>query len=71
MEKGTQLKMRDYYRTVFNNTAEGKLVLADILERGGVGQGLFAIDQLAQNRNVSRHDFAVEIADMVKPERDK
>lgn len=70
MEKGTQSKMRDYYRAVFCNTPDGKLVLNDILERGGIGQGLFAQDQLHQNRNVARHDFAVEIADMVKPEKE-
>lgn len=71
MEKGTQSKRAEMYRSVFNSTPNGKWVLADILREAGVGQSLFAIDQHAQNRNVARHDFAVGIADLAEPEKEK
>ena len=60
-------KASDLFKTVFG-TAEGKEVLKLIMEYCGVGSPLWAVDQLQENANVSRHDVGVWIREQAKRE---
>lgn len=69
---GEQAKRSARFKRVFG-TADGKRVLADLIEKSGMNGALFSTDQRVQDANVARNDFMVWVLEQInwKPQRGK